>query len=129
MTRTTVILALFMTVSWYSYGQKVIGYGTVPKLDSPWEQQLRWDRFLSKSEEKPTTFLGKSKSIDKVDPGMPIVVPPEDEVGNFPIKSIPKNFPSNMPIVKLPDTVFFKGGEAKPDVKIIPWGKENLPAH
>ena len=120
MIRATLMLGLIMITTWSSYGQEAIAYGTTPKWDNPWEQQLRWNRFLlrPKEPEKPTFFLGEAKSIDRVDPSMPIAIPPQDGFSQFRVKDIPDDFPSNMPVAKLPDAV--PNEPVQPKIEVVP---------
>ena|SRR5690554_5185838 len=121
MMRNAMILGLILALSGTSYGQEAIAYDTTPKWDTPWEQQLRWNRFLQKPHENnaPKFQLGQAQTIDLVDPGMPVIVPPADDSTQFPIKVIPEDFPSNMPVAKLPDSSPFDEA-VKPKVMVVP---------
>ena len=125
MRRAMFIFGLMMVISWSSYGQEVMAYGATSKWDTPWEQQLRWNKFLLKSQdaEKLKFPLGEAKIIERVDPSMPIAIPPQDEFSQFPVKVIPEDFPSDMPVAKLPDTV----GSGQPTVRIVPRMQKEWP--
>lgn len=120
MTRATFILGLILVMSGSSYAQEITHHDTLPAWDSPLEQQLKGKGFLFKPNENdpPTVSLGEAK-IDRVDPGMPIVVPPQDEDSKFLVKVFPKDFPSNMPIAKVPDASP-SHEPAKPKIMVIP---------
>src|SRR5690606_13223135 len=104
MMRSAVMLGLILTLSCASYAQDDNFNGSTANWDNPWEQQLRWNRFLLKpQEEKTPTFALQNKPIiERVDPGMPVIVPLADDSTQFPIKVIPEDFPSDMPVAKLP---------------------------
>src|SRR5690606_36087269 len=95
--------------------------GSTANWDNPWEQQLRWNRFLLKPQEEktPTFALQNKPNIERVDPGMPVIVPPADDSTQFPIKVIPEDFPSDMPVAKLPDSSPFDE-VVKPKVIVVP---------
>ena len=121
MMRTAILLGLILALSGASYAQDDNFNDSTAHWDNPWEQQLRWNRFLLKPQEEkmPTFALLNQPIIERVDPGMPVIVPPADDSTQFPIKVIPKDFPSNMPVAKLPDSSPF--GEAdKPKVTVVP---------
>ena len=120
MMKEALILVLILGISASAYSQEDSFNDSLPHWDSPWEQQLRWNRFLNKpgENEVPNVRLGEAQRIDILDPGMPVAVPSQDDV-QFPIKVIPEDFPSNMPIAKLPDTSPFKEAD-KPTVRVVP---------
>ena len=124
MMRTAIILGLCVALSGSSYPQDNNFNDSTANWDNPWEQQLRWNRFLLKSgeNEAPKFQLGQAQTIDRVDPGMPVVVPSADDSTNFPIKVIPEDFPSNMPVAKLPDSAQFDEA-VKPKIMVAPRNK------
>ena len=121
MMRTAIILGLCVALSGSSYAQDNNFNDSTANWDNPWEQQLRWNRFLQNpgENEEPKFQLGQAQTIDRVDPGMPVVVPSADDSTNFPIKVIPEDFPSNMPVAKLSDSEPFDGA-AKPKIMVVP---------
>lgn len=121
MKRTAVILGLILALSVTSYAQEFNYDDRTANWDSSSEQQLLWNRFLLKPQEKEmeTFALQNKPSTDRVDPGMPVIVPSADDSTQFPIKVIPKNFPSNMPVAKLPDGSPFDEA-VKPKVTVVP---------
>lgn len=124
MMRTAIILGLCVALSGSSYAQDNNFNDSTANWDNPWEQQLRWNRFLLKpgENEAPKFQLGQAQTIDRVDPGMPVVVPSADDSTNFPIKVIPEDFPSNMPVAKLPDSAQFDEA-VKPKIMVAPRNK------
>jgi hypothetical protein len=127
MTRTAILLGLIVALSGTSYAQENNFNDSTANWESPWEQQLRWNRFLLKpgENEAPKFQLGKTQPIDRVDPGMAVIVPSTDDATQFPIKVIPEDFPSNMPVAKRPDSAPF-GEAVKPKVTVVP---RNTPPH
>ena len=121
MIRNAIILVLILALSGTSYAQDDSLNDGAANWDNPWEQQLRWNRFLQKPHENdaPRFQLGQAQTIDRVDPGMPVIVPPADDSTQFPIKVIPKDFPSNMPVAKVPDSSPFDEA-VKPKVMVVP---------
>jgi len=115
-----IVLGFILALSGTSYAQDNNLNDSTTKWDSPWEQQLRWNRFLLKPKETeaPLFSLGNTQPIDRVDPGMPVIVPPADDSTQFPIKVI-KDFPSDMPVAKLPDSSPFDEA-VKPKVMVEP---------
>lgn len=108
MKKTIIVLSLTIVASGAVYGQEVVGVGTVPSAGQPYNQQLPWEKFaLPPNDFKPKEFtkpsfpFSKPQSVDSVDPFMPIAVPPTDLLSKFPIKEIPRDFPSEMPIIRL----------------------------
>jgi len=110
MKKTIIVLSLTIVASGAVYGQEVVGVGTVPSAGQPYtyNQQLPWEKFaLPPNDFKPEAFtkpsfpFSKPQSVDSVDPFMPIAVPPTDLLRKFPIKEIPRDFPSEMPIIQL----------------------------
>ena len=121
MMRIAVILGLISALSGTSYAQENSFNDSTANWDNPWEQQLRWNRFLQNPGENdtPKFQLGQAQTIDRVDPGMPVIVPPADDSTQFPIKVIPQDFPSNMPVAKLPESSPFDEA-VKPKVTVVP---------
>jgi hypothetical protein len=119
--RTALLLGLILVLSGTAYAQEYSFNDSTAKWDSPWEQQLRWNRFLLKPQEEqmPAFALQNKPIIERVDPGMPVIVPPADDSTQFPIKVIPNDFPSNMPVAKLPDSLPFDQA-VKPKVEVVP---------
>ena len=108
MKKPIIVLSLTIVASGAVYGQEVVGIGTVPSASQPWSQILPWEKFaLPPNDFKPKEFtkpsfpFSKPQSADSVDPFMPIAVPPTDLLSKFPIKEIPRDFPSEMPIIQL----------------------------
>ena len=115
------ILALTLFSFLPSFGQKVIGYSLIAKGSNEY-------KYYPLPESKPIqsnkdgVVLGiktkESAVFDRVDPFMPIAVPPRDEYSKFPIKVFPKNFPSNMPIYGLGEKMPERG--EKPKILQVP---------
>jgi len=103
MKKPIIVLSLTIVASGAVYGQEVVGIGTVPSASQPWSQILPWEKFALPPKEftKPSFPFSRPHSVDTVDPFMPIAVPPTDLISKFPIKEIPRDFPSEMPIIKL----------------------------
>ena len=121
MMRKAIILGLILALSGTTYAQDDSLNDSTAKWDNPWEQQFRWNRFLQNPGENdaPKFQLGQAQTIDRVDPGMPVIVPPADDSTQFHIKVIPEDFPSNMPVAKLPDSSPFDEA-VKPKVMVVP---------
>lgn len=121
-----IVLALILALSGTSYAQDNNLNDRTAKWDSPWEQQLRWNRFLLKPKETeaPLFSLGSTQPIGRVDPRMPVIIPPADDSTQFPIKVIPEDFPSDMPVAKLPDSSPFDEAD-NPKVLVEP--RDTLP--
>lgn len=121
MMRIAVILGLILALSGNSYAQENSFNDSTANWDNPWEQQLRWNRFLQKpgDNEAPKFQLRQAPTIDLVDPGMPVIAPSANDATQFPIKDIPEDFPSNMPVAKLPNSAPFDEA-VKPKVTVVP---------
>ena len=121
MKTTALILGLMLFSFLPSFGQKVIGYGLIAKGSDEYKYYP-----LSESNSGPgklwETIKGfeikESAFLDRVDPFMPIAVPPRDLYSKFPIKVFPKEFPSNMPIYELEEKVPERG--EKPKIHQVP---------
>ena len=48
--------------------------------------------------ERVVVDRGGSVNFDRADPNMPIAVPPKDLFSKFPVKDLPEDFPSDMPV-------------------------------
>src|SRR5690554_5383521 len=108
MKTSIIILGLSILASGAVYGQDVVGVETAPSAGQPWNQPLPWEKipmppndFDPKEFIKPSFPFSKPQSADRVDPFMPIAVPPTDLLSKYPIKEIPRDFPSEMPIIQL----------------------------
>ena len=115
MRKSVIILGLSLLASGAVYGQDVVGVETAPSAGQPYNQQLPWEKFVlppndfkPKEFTKPSFPFSRPQSVDRVDPLMPIAVPPTDLLSKFPIKEISRDFPSEMPIFKLEDHGNFK---------------------
>src|SRR5690606_42105820 len=104
MMRSAVILGLILTLSGASYAQDDNFNGSTANWDNPWEQQLRWYIFLLKPQEEktPTFALQNKRIVERVDPGMPVIVLLADESTQLPIQVNPEDLPFFMPISNLP---------------------------
>ena len=76
-----------------------------------------------KETEAPLFSLGNTQPIGRVDPRMPVIIPPADDSTQFPIKVI-KDFPSDMPVANLPDSSPFDEA-VKPKALVEP--RDTLP--
>ena len=108
MIKITIIFGLIMSSSLTSFGQEVIGYGTIAKGSAELRDfPLPGGKQLTETDGPVVIDIktAKSDNFDRADPLMPIVVPPKNLYSKFPIKIIPEDFPSDMPIYGLKNNI------------------------
>ncbi|MEX2593334.1 MAG: hypothetical protein WD426_11200 [Anditalea sp.] len=102
MIKIITILFLIMFSSLSTFGQEVIGYGTIPKGSNELRLFPLPERKQSTEKDRRVIIdLDVSPNFYQADPRMPIAVPPIDLYSKFPIVKLPKDFPSDMPIYGL----------------------------
>ena len=100
MEKVVLIIAVYLISFMPTFGQKVVGYGTIAKGASPsWDFIVQDMAELSEQKERVVFHRNQSVDFERADPNMPIAVPPKDLFSKFPIKKLPENFPSDMPIL------------------------------
>ena len=103
-----IICGFIVFISFQSFGQEVLGYGTVPKGFSELKNPtLPYFKKFSIEKNGGITIRTDVPDYARADPWMPIAVPPNDLYSKFPIKTIPKDYPSDMPVYDLENR--FKG--------------------
>lgn len=114
------ILSLILFSFLQSFGQKATrnhlvakanGYQDSPLFETNDGTGKLWERIKGFETNKSIVF-------ERVDPYMPIAVPPPDEYTKFPIKIFSEDFPSKMPIYGLEEKMPER--EEKPKVIQIP---------
>lgn len=100
MNKILVIHFLLMFFSLATFGQDATGFRAKPNVlygikDLPLPESKNQSK-----EKDPRVIIDTdaTPNFDQADPRMPIMVPPKDVHSKFPIKNLPKDFPSNMPI-------------------------------
>ena len=95
------IFGFIVFISFQSFGQSVIDYGTVLKDFGELKNPTLPDFKNFSIEKNGGISIRTNVSVyARADPWMPIAVPPKDLNSKFPIKAIRKDFPSNMPVLK-----------------------------
>lgn len=96
------ICGFILFISFQSFGQEVIGIGTVPKGYNDQRNPTLPDvKEFSIEKNGGIIISTKPSAYARADPRMPIAVPPKDLYTKFPIKAIPKDYPSEMPVYRL----------------------------
>jgi hypothetical protein len=94
MVKTAIILGLLLFYSELTFSQETIGKGTAAKEPEK--------SHTNKLEIKPTDIVKIETDVSAnfylADPSMPISVPRKNLTSRFPVKKLPKDFPSNLPI-------------------------------
>lgn len=101
--KKAIFIAVLVGTCTTTYAQQETHNDSLPAWDNDWEQQLRWNRFLLKPQEKERSkwYKDDTRAVDlQVDPRMPVVLLPLDEMP-FLVMKIPDDFPSDIPVVQL----------------------------
>jgi hypothetical protein len=120
MKTSILIMSLILLSFVQSFGQKATGIHLIAKANEfPDSPLFETNDGTGKLWERIKGFETKESMIfGRVDPYMPIAVPPRDEYTEFPIKIFPEDFPSKMPINGLGEMMPER--EEKPKVIQIP---------
>lgn len=96
MEKLTFVIAFYLICFVPAFGQEVVSVSTIAKGSA---FTLPDVAKLSEKNERVVVYPDRSVNFDLADPNMPIMVPPKDLFSKFPVKKLPENFSSEMPIV------------------------------
>ena len=89
------VIVLYLATFVAAIGQELVRVRTIPEGNT---FTLLDAAKPGEKKERVVVDRGGSANFDRADPNMPIAVPPKDPFSKFPVKDLPEDYPSDMPV-------------------------------